>query len=253
MKQRYVVAISSVFLTLAWQAPVTAAEQAVGANPVDFRACNFREGKDELDLAPLLVKFRNYANQKDVGYAAWILKPELHSSADFDFGWLGSWPDGVAYGTSMERWKKDGKALAREFNTVVDCGAGHELAMSRPINAPDGTPEDGVLLFYACQLNEGQTLKTAYKAQLEFGQAMKANGSLSVSWMYTPAAGAGAEAPDYYHVVGFYRYSDLGDTMELFVNRGGVELRQRIIGPVASCLTPNVYDAVSVRARDEAK
>ena len=253
MKQRYLVAMSFLLLSLGWQTSAMGAAKAAGANPVDFRACNFREGKDELDLAPLLVKFRSYANQKDVGYAAWILKPELHSSDEFDFGWLGSWPDGVAYGTSMERWKKDGKSLAAEFNSVVDCSARHELAMSRPINAPDGTPEDGVLLFYACNLNEGKTLTDAYKAQLDFGQTMKANGSLSVSWMFTPAAGAGASAPDYYHVVGFYRYSDLGDTMELFVNRGGVELRRKIVGPVASCLTPNIYDAISVRARDETK
>lgn len=251
-KQRYVVAILWLFLSLVWQLPAMAAVTAA-AKPVDFRTCNFRQGKDELDLAPLLVKFRNYAKQKDVGYAAWILKPELHSTAEFDFGWLGSWPDGVAYGTSMERWKKDGKPLAREFNSVVDCSARHELAMSLPINAPDGTPEDGVLLFYACDLNEGTTVQEAYKAHLEFGQAMKAKGSLSVSWMYTPAAGAGAQAPDYYHVVGFFRYSDLGDTMELFVNRGGVELRRKIIGPVASCLTPNIYDAMSVRAPDETR
>tara|TARA_R110001599_G_scaffold244233_1_gene444181 strand:+ start:12580 stop:13326 length:747 start_codon:yes stop_codon:yes gene_type:complete len=245
------VAMALLVLSLGWQSAALAAETAANANPVDFRACNFRDGKDELDLAPLLVKFRNYANQKDVGYAAWILKPEFHSSAEFDIGWLGSWPDGIAYGTSMERWKKEGKALAAEFNSVVDCSARHELAMALPINAPDGTPEDGILLFYACNLNEGKSLKDAYKAQLEFGLTMKANGSLSVSWMYTPAAGAGPDAPDYYHVVGFYRYSDLGDTMELFVNRGGVELRKKIVGPVASCQNPNIYDALSVRARDE--
>ena len=255
MKKMCMAAMSMLLLSLGWQssaiAAETVAEIGANANPVDFRACNFREGKDQLDLAPLLVKFRNYAKQKDVGYAAWILKPEFHSSHEFDFGWLGAWPDGIAYGNSMERWKRDGKSLAAEINSVVDCSSSHELAMSLPINAPDGTPEDGVMLFYACNLNEGVSLKEAYKAQLDYGQTMKAKGSLSVSWMYAPAAGAGPDAPDYYHVLGFYRYSDLGDTMELFVNRGGVETRDKIIGPVASCLTPNIYDAVSVRAHDE--
>ena len=251
MKQLFSAVVMVFMLSLGWQSPAVAAEEAIQANPVDFRACNFREGKDMLDLQPALVNFRNYAKQKDTGYAAWILKPELQDEAGFDFGWLGSWPDGVAYGVSTERWKKKGNAVAAELNTVIDCGSHHQMAMSRPINAPDGTPEDGVMLFFACNLNEGKSLEEAYAAQLEFGHTMKANGSQSVSWFYTPLAGAGPDAPDYYYVVGFYRYSDFGDTLDLFVNRGGVQLQQKLITPVASCQTPDVYDAVSVRAHDE--
>ena len=116
MNNRHMVAMSLLVLSLGWQSPAIGANESVKANPVDFRACNFREGKDELDLAPLLVKFRSYAKQKDVGYAAWILKPEFQDTAEFDFGWLGSWPDGVAYGVSTERWKTQGKTLAREIN-----------------------------------------------------------------------------------------------------------------------------------------
>jgi hypothetical protein len=253
MKRLFSAAVTVLMLSLAWQSTLTAAAEATDANPVDFRACNFREGKDMLDLQPALVNFRNYAKQADTGYAAWMLIPELQNEATFDFAWLGSWPDGVAYGVSMERWKKKGNAVAAEINSVVDCGSHHQMAMSRPINAPDGTPEDGVLLFFACNVNEGKSLEEAYAAQLEFGHTMKANGSQSVSWFYTPLAGAGPDAPDYYYVVGFYRYSDFGDTLDLFVNRGGVQLQRKLITPVASCLTPNVYDAVSVRAHDETK
>lgn len=251
MNRLFSAAATVLMLSLGWQPSSVSAADAVKANPVDFRTCNFREGKDMLDLQPALVNFRNYAKQKDTGYAAWMLIPELHSESGFDFGWLGAWPDGIAYGVSMERWKKKGNAVAAEISTVVDCSSHHEMAMSRPINAPDGTPEDGVVLFYSCNLNDGKAIEDAYKAHLEFGQTMKAKGSLSVSWFYTPAAGAGAESPDYYHVVGFYRYSDLGDTMEMFVNRGGVKIRQELIDPVATCRTPNVYDAISVRAHDE--
>jgi len=56
---------------------------------------------------------------------------------------------------------------------------------------------------------------------------------------------------DYYHAAAFYRYSDMGDTMEMYVNRGGAENRAKNIDPVASCQTPTVYDALSVRASDE--
>ncbi len=78
------------------------------------------------------------------------------------------------------------------------------MMMSRPVNAPDGTPEDGILLSYACTLKPGKTLADAYKAHLEYGQTMKAKGSLSVSWMYTPTAGFGdSPQADYYHPTGF--------------------------------------------------
>jgi hypothetical protein len=218
--------------------------------PVEFRACHFREGKGLADLQALADKFREYANKNDIGYAAWILLPEFQSEASMDVGWLGAWPDGIAYGVSMEKWKSRSNDLLPQFQAVIQCGT-HELMMSRPINAPDGTPEDGILLTYACTLKDGKTLADAYKAHLEYGQVMKTKGSLAVSWMYTPAAGFGKSDVDYYHSVGFYRYSDLGDTMEMFFNRGGVATRQNIIDPVASCLTPVVYDAISVRAHDE--
>ena len=106
-------------------------------------------------------------------------------------------------------------------------------------------------MFYACTLHEGKTLEEAYKAHLDAGQAMKALGSLAVSWMFQPAAGAGDIEFDYYHVVGFYRYSDMGATMEMYANGGGRQKQKAILGEVAACNTPTVFDAHSVRAQDE--
>lgn len=249
MKSLQSVVLALCVVSVGWSQSVLSADD--GARPVDWRVCSFRDGKSMKDLSKVNAKFREYANKNDVGYAAWVLTPEFSSGeSTMDLAWLGAWPNGEAYGVSMEKWKSSDNKLLPMFNEVIDCGA-HVMAMSLPINAPDGNPEDGVLLSYACNLNDGKTLKDAYKAHLDFGQTMKAKGSLSVSWMYTPLAGFGGIDVDYYHMVGFYRYSDLGDTMELFVNRGGVETRQKIIGPVASCQTPNVYDALSVRAHDE--
>jgi hypothetical protein len=250
MKKSFL-AIMGVFLVYVGWAPSLMAMENAKARPVEFRACNFREGKNMQDLEKVNAKFRDYANKNDSGYAAWVLTPEFQSDDGFDVGWLGSWPNGEAYGVSTEKWKSPQNALLPQFSEVIDCGHNHQLAWSLPINAPEGTPEDGILLFYQCTLNDGKSINDAYKAQLQFGQTMKAKGSLSVSWMFVPAAGAGDIDFDYYHVVGFYRYSDLGDTMELFVNRGGLESRGKIIDPVASCRTPNVYDALSVRAHDE--
>ncbi|MEM6582495.1 MAG: hypothetical protein AAGF35_04500 [Pseudomonadota bacterium] len=253
MKHIFLALIASLVFKIVGGTPALAADTAIQANPVEFRTCTYREGKDRLDLQPLMVKFRNYTKLRDVGYAAWLLTPELHSGPDFDFAWLGSWPDGVSYGVSMERWKTQGRSLAAEMDAVIDCGAMHEMSYAYPINAPDGTPEAGIILIFACHIDEGKTLQEAYVAQREFGQTMKANGSQSISWFYQPVAGAGPDAPDYYYVVGFYRYSDFGDTLDMFINRGGVALQQEVITPVSSCQTPDVYDAVSIRTHDETR
>jgi hypothetical protein len=100
-------------------------------------------------------------------------------------------------------------------------------------------------------LAEGKTLNDAYTAHLELGATMKGMGSLALSWMMQPALGAGDIDYDYYHVVGFYRYSDMGATMELYANGGGVEQFRKHLGGVTSCQTPMVFDAISVRAWDE--
>jgi hypothetical protein len=231
--------------------PAFAMEWTTSAAPVDFRACNFRDGKTMSDLDKVTAKFRDYANKNDLAYTAWTLVPEYHTDLGYDIGWLGAWPNSEAYGVSMELWKSTGKQLAAEFNQVIDCSGRHEMALSKPINAPQGTPEDGVLMFYACSLNDGVDLDKAYAAHLKAGTEMKGMGSLAVSWMFLPAIGAAQADFDYYHVIGFYRYSDMGATMEMYFNRGGIQKQQAILGKVSSCRTPTVFDAISVRAMDE--
>jgi hypothetical protein len=249
MNKLVAVVVSAVLV--AWSVQASALEWTTSAAPVDFRACNFRDGKSMKDLDKVSAKFREYANKNDIAYSAWVLAPEYMTGADFDVGWLGAWPNSEAFGVSLEKWKSSGKQLQAEFNEVMDCGGRHEMALSKPINAPQGTPEDGVLMFYACNLNDGVNLDQAYKALLDAGTEMKGMGSLAVSWMFVPAMGAAPDNPDYYHVIGFYRYSDMGATMEIYFNGGGIQKQQAHLTKLSSCQTPAVFDAISVRASDE--
>ena len=251
MKKTLLAVISACVFSSVWAHSALAAEEAIKGAPVDFRACKFRDGKTMLDLSPLLVKFREYANKNDFDYAAWVLTPQFHNGVDYDFGWLGAWPDGVSFGVSMEKWTSPKNPLAAEFNAVVDCNLSHELAESRPINAPEGTPENGIVMFYQCDLSDGKSLQDAYRAHLEAGQLMKSLGSLAKSWFYIPAVGGGAMDFDYYHVVTFSRYSDMGATMEMYTNDGGQVAQRKILDEVSSCDEPIVFDAMSVRDHDE--
>jgi hypothetical protein len=244
--------VKCVFVVIiSWTQFVIAQQEPPKAVPVDFRACNFQDGKGMDDLKKVAAKFREYANKNDFSYAAWTLVPQYHNGADFDVGWLGAWPSGEAFGVSMERWNTTGRDLQAQFNEVMDCTSRHEMAASLPINASDGTPENGVLMFYQCTLHDGKTLNEAYAAHLQAGMAMKALGSLAASWFLQPVAGAGDINFDYYHVVGFYRYSDMGATMEMYANGGGKQEQQKILGDISSCATPVIFDALSVRMFDE--
>lgn len=232
-------------------APAVAANgiNGVTAAPVDFRACNLKEGKTWKDLDKATTTFREYTNKNDFDYAAWTLHPEFEVDVEFDFGWLGAWSNAESYGVSTEHWKTHGREIYAEMAEVMDCTLSHQLALSVPINAPEGTPANGVLMFYPCTLEEGKSFSDAYSAHLNLGTAMKGLGSLGVSWLFQPALGGGTV--DYYHVVGFYRYSDMGATMELYANRGGMQQFGKHLSGVTSCGRPTVYDAVSVRDRDE--
>jgi len=248
--------IIAVFLILSQ--PVLAAKPEVGtaktkgvAAPVEFRACNFKEGKSMADLEVVEAKFRDYANKNDTGYAAWTIVPQYHSQSGFDVGWLGAWPDSEAYGVSMEKWMSTGRALQAEFATVIDCSNHHELAMSLPINAADATPQDGVMLVYQCSLQDDKTLGDAYKAHLEWGTAKKAQAFLDNSWLFVPEVGVRDIDFNYYHIVVFYRYSDLGAAMEVYANGDGKEERAKIYKGITDCGRPFIYDFKSVRDRDE--
>ena len=251
MNKLLVVLAVAFVVPVGWSQVAFAQQEPVKAAPVDFRACNFRDGKSMRDLDKVSAQFRQYANKNDFAYAAWTLTPQFHNDIGFDVGWLGAWPDSEAFGISMEKWHSTGSGIAADFDKVVDCSGRHELAVSLPINAPDGTPEDGVLMFYACTLRDGISMDAAYFAHLKAGTVMKGMGSLAVSWMFQPAIGAGDIDFDYYHVLGFYRYSDMGATMEMYANNGGKKAQQKILASVSSCVTPVVFDAISVRARDE--
>lgn len=251
MKKLLLAVLSMCMMSAGGVSSVFALEKQTNQAPVDFRACNFRDGKGMKDLETVNAKFRDYANKNDFAYAAWVLTPEYHAGAGFDVGWLGAWPDSDSFGVSMEKWNAPGNEVAAEFDQVIDCSLRHEMASSLPINAPESTPVNGIVMFYQCTLNEGRTLSDAYSAHLEAGQAMKGKGSLAMSWFYTPVIAAGVIDYDYYHVVAFSRYSDMGATMEMYINGGGQQLQQESLGKISSCRTPELFNALSVRDHDE--
>ena len=224
--------------------------EKVSRSPVDVRMCNFREGKSMKDLDKFTAKFREYANKNNAAYSAWTLTPQYQTDLDYDVIWMGAWPSAESFGTSIEQWNAEGNQIAALFIDALECD-GHMMYASLPINAAKGTPEDGLWMAWQCTLNDGVTIADAYAAHLDAGLVMKGMGSLGLSWFFQPMLGAGTIDYDYTHVVAFYRYSDLGATMEMMLNNKGLVEQQKILSKVSSCRTANVFDALSVRAYDE--
>jgi hypothetical protein len=223
-------------------------DQASGV-PIEFFACEWRDGKGMSDLEKVAKKFNQWAEKRDTGYSAWILTPQFHDNLDYDVGWLGSWPDANDFGRLQDAWMKEGRDIAADFDAVADCGDVHQMATSAVVNAPDGPPSDGLVMFSRCNLLEGVTPADALAAHRELAGVMRGMGSKGMSWLFYPMLGVSTDL-DYWSVLAFNSYTDLGAGLEMWTNGGGWERAASLLGPVEECAAPVVFDAKLVRSGD---
>jgi hypothetical protein len=244
------VVITILASTMAWaQQPARTQDNAAKAVPVEFFACKWVAGKGMKDLDVVKEKFRQWTMKHDRSYSAWTMTPQFHNGQGmFDVGWLGSWPSGTAFGVGQDAWMTQGREMAAAFDGVIDCSARHELASSMIVEAPDGPPGDGVVMFAQCTLKDGKSLDEALRASKQLAATLKALGSKARSWLFYPGLGAGDIDFHFWRVVAFNNYTELGAAAEIVTNGGGAQKTREILGPVATCSSPSVFDARQVVA-----
>ena len=246
MKKLFTVLLTVGLAVIAWT-PDTRAQsfnKPGTTNPVEFYTCNWVEGKGMPDLLKVTAKFREWARKYNSDYAAWILTPNYHSpETGFDVVWLGSWPDYRKFASSQANWWKNGRELAARFNEVVDCGEQHQLVTSILIDAPEGPPASGVALLSRCSLAAGKTVQDALNAHVKAGAIMRKLGSKQRSWMYTPGLGAGTMGFDYWRLIAFSNYLELGDMLQIYTAGGGKQQTDPFYEGVVTCDSPGVFDA----------
>ena len=233
----------SVLLAVAVTASMPASadnhEQA-NVDPVDMYMCTFREGKGFEDLDKLDARWKKWAAKNDPGQSAWRLVPMLRATDDpFAVGYLGSWTSGEAMGAGMDAWAGGGDLL-EDYEATIECK--RALAASVEVNAPNGPPENGVVWFSSCTVNEGSTLEDAYKAHSAVSAAMREMGGKAQSWLFYPSLGFGDVPFDYYSVVTFNSMSELGAGWEMYYNKGGWK-KAADMNDAADCDSPRVYSA----------
>ena len=103
MKTTIAAVVATLAVSAGWAQTAAGKEAANRAVPVEFFSCNFQDGKDMKDLKKVIEKFNAWSDKNNSGYSAWTLTPQFSSAElTFDIGWMGSWPDAVAFGKGMD-------------------------------------------------------------------------------------------------------------------------------------------------------
>ena len=168
----------AVAVALSTAMPALADNHGANVDPVDMYMCTFREGKGFDDLDKLDARWKKWAAKNDPNQSAWRIVPILRATDDpFEVGYLGSWTTGQAMGAGMGAWGGGGELLD-DYEATIDCNRG--LAASVEVNAPNGPPENGVVWFSSCTVNEGSTQADAFEAHSSVAAALREMGGAAL-------------------------------------------------------------------------
>lgn len=231
-----------------------AQEGGAAPAPVEAFYCNYQDGKDIEDLTKIAQRFSKWADESNSDYSAWILTPQFGQFDDLpEVLWLGTNTSGDMMGKGLDAYVAEGVDIQKEFDKVVDCYA-HALASSVEVAAPDGPPQDGVVMFSQCAIAEGSDWSKAVAGHKAFAGEMRELGAKSANWLFFPMLGGSAEmVHDYWGVTTFGSWTEYFSAYELYVNGGGWQKQQEALEGLAGCMvgTATVWDVSLVRQREE--
>ena len=233
----------------AWAPAALSQDGGAKPAPVEAFYCNLQPGKSMKDLMKVADSFSRWAGKNSPSYAAWILTPQFATFTDGpQFIWLGSHPSGNDMGKGMDAYQASGGDVREAFDEVIACGQ-HGLASSVEINAPDGSPEDGVVMFTECNIAEGGDWQKAIAAHKQYSSAMRALGAKNSNWMFFPMLGGSGDRDfDYWGVSTFSSWTDYFAAYELYVNGGGWQKGMEAMKGAANCAvgSASVWDVKMV-------
>lgn len=218
--------------------------------PVDIFVCNYNDGQGPADLDKAAASWSTYMDQNNIdNYAAWTLTKYYNGpDQDFDFIWLGAWTDGNAMGSGTDMWLSTGSRHAANFAKVSDCAV-HVNSASVNYKLPDGgTPENGVLTFSNCTINDDGNYPAISRATAEWVDILTDAGSQSAIYHWFPVFGGGGESPDFTVVTAYPNYTELGADWERRTNGELFRDSNRLFGELMDCDVPRAYNTQVRRA-----
>jgi hypothetical protein len=236
-------------VSVIWVQGAQADDSAVKATPLELYACSWQEGKGMDDLDKVTNRFNKWSDKNQKGYSAWTITPQFRSSdTPFHLGWIGAWADGATMGAGLQAYRDKGQDLAAAFADVVDCSDSHGLFSSVSVNAPKGEPSKNPLVqFSSCTMDDDASSEDVYAAHKAASDFMISKGGMSAAWLLWPVLGAGDIEFDYYSVVSYESYAQLGQAFEAYSNDGGWQKINDIMKGVVSCDEPRLYDGKLIR------
>ncbi len=223
---------------------------ATGPNPIEAYYCSLRDGKSMDELMQVAGRFSKWADKNSPDYSAWILTRQFVQGDQLpQMIWLGSNPTGASMGKLFDAYQKTGGDIADAFDKVVEC-SGHGLASSTEINAPDGPPGDGVVMFTQCSIADGSDWMKAIEAHKSLSGQMRSMGAKNSNWVFFPMLGGVAPDFDYWAVSTFNNWSDYFAAYDIYTRGEGWKKAMSTFKGVSDCnkRPPTVWNVKLVRA-----
>lgn len=197
-------------------------DQMMRAVPVEAYLCKYNEDKNAEDFDKATEDWNELMDEEDVDtYAAWTLeKWAFGKDQDFDFIWLGAWKNGFAMGTGMDMYMQKGGEVMEGFNEASTCHS-HMLMASMAYKLPeDGTPNDGILSFSNCNIQEGSSYEEVAALTQKWVSRLGEAGSTAAIYHFWPIYGGGGEDADFLWVEAHNDFAQFGADFERVGNGG---------------------------------
>jgi uncharacterized membrane protein YkvA (DUF1232 family) len=220
---------------------------------VDLWACSFNDRQDMGDLDDWVDKFNAWLEENDSpDYAAWTLTPAYWGpNQNFNFIWLGVWPNGNAMGQGWDQWNAGNGGLMDEFLAISTCSAHNNFA-SIAHRLPEGLDNsgNGVLAISDCKVADGTPQGAVGRAMRQWVNVLNEAESNAAIYHWFPVFGGGGANFDFKEVTAYQNYTDLGADYERMGNGGLVRQKRGLLGHLAQCDEARVYNSQSRRFID---
>jgi hypothetical protein len=226
-----------------------ASAQDVELTPIEVLTCHFAEGKGPNDLDSVAAGFNEWmAARSAPEYAAYTLFPRAYSEdLDFDFAWIGAWPDGATMGESMAHYFAYADELAPVFDGVMNCRGNRNFSVLE-LRAALAPGRFDPVEVSDCTLRIGSAAAEAVDAVRAWIELSAQAGSTAAHWLLFPAYGESRERTyTFKWAIGYASYEAFGLDYDRFANGGGADQYIELFDTLMRCDSPRLYSVRPIR------
>lgn len=218
--------------------------------PVEMTGCTYKGGNDRGDADSAYNRMIRWMNDNDaLPYAAWHLEKLFTGpDRDFDYLYIGAWPDGGVMGRDIAQYRATAGAAIEAAEAVADCPANLLFASLEVKAPPEGdTSRDGVVITMSdCTVSEHRTVVDAITAMREYGEYRSETGSPGGMWLWFPAYGDGGVEGNFKLVSSHSDLAAFGDHYKWIVDNAAYRKQRELMEGLVDCDTARAYVGDSI-------